>query len=257
MNYFLISISNRLNLELCIKHGLAGFTNSINGLWTFLEIAENDYISFLYGARVFNLYKVVKKYALKDAEKLPPWPPVTFSMSRRTYYFPFRLNLDPIRKLNETMVRPEFAYVAENLLLRGSYRRTHFQADSVTFYSVSQMGETYKDQIQKLNFNDVETFVPKLCFNKKLLSPPEIFLFQELILQILVRNYLSKNSKLQRVFDYMGYSNHKADDFEILGEKAFPEGHVDLLIKDIHPHGKSRKIIIEIKKGIAKKENII
>jgi len=74
MAYFLVSVSNRTNLDLCMKHGLAGFTSSINGLWTFVEIQEGDYVSFLYGARVSNLYKVTEKRAFKNADKLPPWP---------------------------------------------------------------------------------------------------------------------------------------------------------------------------------------
>ncbi|GAH66109.1 unnamed protein product, partial [marine sediment metagenome] len=89
-----------------------------------VEIQEGDYVSFLYGARVSNLYKVTEKRAFKNADKLPPWPSVTFRMSGKTYYFPFRLYLKPIRELNEPMVRPEFAYVAESLLLRGGYRKT-------------------------------------------------------------------------------------------------------------------------------------
>ncbi|WP_297477995.1 hypothetical protein [Thermococcus sp.] len=91
-DYFLVSLSNRENLELCVKYNLAGFTNSTNGLWTFFDIEVGDYISFLYGARVRNLYRVAKKVAYKSAEKLPPWPPITFR-SKRTYYFPFRLLL--------------------------------------------------------------------------------------------------------------------------------------------------------------------
>ena len=64
-NYFLISVSNKENLNLCISHALAGFTNSINGLWTFSEIKEEDYISFLYAARAHNLYQVIKKEAVE------------------------------------------------------------------------------------------------------------------------------------------------------------------------------------------------
>ena len=137
MSYFLVSVSNKINLDLCIKYALAGFTNSINGLWTFMEIQEDDYVSFLYGARVFNLYKVIEKKAIKNADVIPPWPSVTFRMSGKTYYFPFRLHLNPLREFIEPMVRPEFAYVAENLLLRGGYRKTHFQADQTTLQSVS------------------------------------------------------------------------------------------------------------------------
>ena len=71
MAYFLISVSNRKNLELCVNYALAGFTNSINGLWTFSEIQEGDFISFLYGAKAHNLYRVEGKEAIKDARDLP------------------------------------------------------------------------------------------------------------------------------------------------------------------------------------------
>jgi len=125
--YFLISVSTKLHLDLCLKHALAGFPNSTNGLWTFTETLENDFISFLYGARVFNLYKVTKKEAIKNAESLPPWPPVTSKISGKAYYFPFRLKLNPVREFIEPMVRPEFNYVAENLLLRGGYKKPTFK----------------------------------------------------------------------------------------------------------------------------------
>jgi hypothetical protein len=140
MAYFLISISNRGNLSLCVKYALTGFTNSINGVWTFSELQKGDFISFLYGAKAFNLYKVKSKIAIKNAEKIPPWKPITFKMSGKTYYFPFRVYLEQLRKFEESLIRTEFAYVAENLLLRGGYRKTHFQADQTTLQNVSQMG---------------------------------------------------------------------------------------------------------------------
>lgn len=87
MAYFLLSVANRVNLELCIEHALAGFTNSINGLWTFVDIEEGDFVSFLYGTRVFNLYRVEEKEALKGVDIIGPWPSVTFQMSGKTYYF--------------------------------------------------------------------------------------------------------------------------------------------------------------------------
>ena len=111
MAYFLLSVANRVNLELCIEYALAGFTNSINGLWTFVDIEEGDFVSFLYGARVFNLYRVEEKEALKGVDIIGPWPSVTFQMSGKTYYFPFRLRLKLIRDFTESMVRPELAYV--------------------------------------------------------------------------------------------------------------------------------------------------
>jgi hypothetical protein len=256
MAYFLVSVSNKTNLDLCIKYTLAGFTNSINGLWTFVEIQEGDFISFLYGARVFNLYEVVKKEAIKDAQTIPPWPPVTFRMSGKTYYFPFRLYLKPLREFCEPMVRPEFAYVAENLLLRGGYRKTHFQADQTTLQSVSQMGALHNKSIEKLDMGDYRTFNPMLTWNRNLISPPEVFYFQEFVLQALIRQWLSRDANLQGMFDSSGLNNFQAKVFEILGEKALPEGHIDILIKDCIPTGYNRKIIVEVKTGKTKSQDI-
>lgn len=256
MSYFLISVSNKTNLDLCIKYAIAGFTNSINGLWTFVEIQRNDFISFLYGARVFNLYKVMEKEALKEANRLPPWPPITFKISGKTYYFPFRLNLEPMRQLNEPMVRPEFAYVAENLLLRGGYRKTHFQADQITLHAVSQMGELYDKSVEKLNLKNYETFQPRLTWNRKLQSIPEVFHFRELILQSIIRYYLSDIEKLQDFFTKIALCDLKGSDFEVLGEKALPEGHIDIFIKEAQPIGISRKIIVEVKTSAARIEDI-
>jgi len=171
-DYFLVSLSNHLNLKLCIDHAMAGFTNSINGFWTFVEIEVGDYISFLYGARVKNLYRVVRKAAYRDAENLPPWPSVTFA-SGRTYFFPFRLYLEQKREFDEPMVRPEFSYVAENLLLRGGYRRTHFHADSITFQYASCMGTTSKEKID--NWITVgREFVPEIVFKRDAEHPPSL-----------------------------------------------------------------------------------
>jgi len=247
MAYFLVSVSNRTNLELCIKFALAGFTNSINGLWTYAEIQEGDFISFLYGAKVFNLYKVEKKEAIKGADRIGPWPPVTFRMSGKTYYFPFRLYLKPLREFTESMVRPEFAYVAENLLLRGGYRKTHFQADQTTLQSVSQMGNLYDKTIERFASDNYKTFTPQVTWNRTLESPPEVFYFQEFILQSLIKQLLSQNTNLQTLFDLSGLDNLQAKNFEVLSEKALPEGHIDILIKDAIPTGYSRKIIVEVK----------
>lgn len=256
MAYFLISVSNKTNLDLCIKYALAGFTNSINGLWTFMEIQEGDFVSFLYGARVFNLYKVEKKEAIENAETIPPWLPVTFKMSGKTYYFPFRLYLKPIRQFVEPMVRPEFAYVAENLLLRGGYRKTHFQADQTTLQSVSQMGEVYNKPIETLTINNYKTFTPSIVWDRKLESSSETFYFQEFVLQSLIRQLLSVITNLQIFLASAGLNTFQAEDFEVLGEKALSEGYIDILIKDRMPVGYSRKIILEIKTGSAKSKDI-
>ncbi|MCR6624469.1 MAG: endonuclease NucS [archaeon YNP-LCB-024-027] len=246
-DYFLISVSSRQNLDLCMRYALAGFTNSINGLWTFLDVEEGDYVSFLYGARVYNLYKVVKKEAYEDADRLPPWPPITFKVSRRTYYFPFRLHLRQERELCEPMVRPEFSYVAENLLLRGDYRKTHFQADAVTFYNVSNMGSICDKSGEKLELGG-KTFVPKIVFDRGRQKDPWKFYFQELILQSLVRKKM--RNVLGEILSNFNISLPESE-FEILGEKALPEGFVDVFIKLKHPQGSNIYLLVEVKTGRA------
>jgi hypothetical protein len=254
MSYFLISVSNKINIELCKKYGLAGFTNSINGVWTFSEIQEGDYISFLYGAKVNNLYTVQAKEAIKNAVNLPPWNPITFKVSGLTYYFPFRLHLSPIRSLSESLVRTEFAYVAENLLLRGGYRKTHFQADQTTLQSVSQLGELYNDTIEKLELKKYETFLPR--FTKSNTSPPEVFRFTEIILQAAIRQYLSEVKNLATFINQIEVDTLDTHKLDVLGEKALSEGHIDIMIKEAVPIGLARKIIIEIKTGLAKLQDV-
>lgn len=256
MNYFLVAVSTKHNLEQCIRYALAGFTSSASGLWTYLDIAEGDFVSFLYGARAFNLYQVTAKVALANAQDLPPWPPLTLLPSGRTYYFPFRLHLRPIRSLEESLVRLEFAYVAENLLLRGGYRKTHFHADQTTLQAVSQMGAVTSGDVELLEIGSPATFTPGLVRGKASTRPPETFPFQELFLQAVIRRYLSKPEMLQRLLDRLGVVGLRAESFEILSEKAFPEGHVDLLIKEAAPKGISRKLIIEVKNSVASERHV-
>ena len=254
--YYLVSVSNKRNLDLCLKYAMAGFTSSINGLWTFLEIERDDYISFLYGARVFNLYRVVRKVAYKNANNLPPWPSVTFKMSGKTYYFPFRLYLKEERILNEPMVRPEFAYVAENLLLRGGYRKTHFQGDTVTFYNISSMGTPSNRKNEQLKIVE-EEFVPEIVFKRENASPPEKFYFRELILQSLIKRFLLSNRGgiLNAILEYFKIKEPYYM-FEVLGEKALPEGYVDIFIKNKHPKAFSEELVVEVKTGKIGKTDI-
>jgi len=255
-SYFLIALSNRQNLDLCLKYSLAGFTNSISGAWTFAEVQEGDYISFLYGAKAHNLYAVEHKQAIKDAEAAPPWEPVTFRQSGRTYCFPFRVYLHPVRRFQESLVRAEFAYVAENLLLRGGYRKTHFQADQTTLQAVSQMGNVWNGHIGRLEWSSLLTFVPRFTARRQNQRIPEVFQLHEFILQSLVRRYLSHSENLREFLSSMDIVDTRPEELEVLGEKAFSEGLVDILIKEAVPIGLARKIIVEVKTGAAKQQDV-
>lgn len=246
-SYFLISVSNRYNLELCIEHALAGFTNSIAGVWTFCEVREGDFVSFLYAARAHNLYSVVRREAIKDAGAMPPWPPITFQESGRTYYFPFRLHLKPIREFSESLVRPEFAYVAENLLLRAGYRKTHFQADQTTLQNVSQMGNLWNGQVKPLEMPKYDTFIPLFTQQRDEVNIPLIFPFWEIILQAVIRQHLMDKPNLAAFLDLVDINTLQSDQLEVLSEKAVPEGHVDILVKEAVPIGLAKKVTVEVK----------
>lgn len=254
--YFLVSVSNRENLELCTKHGLAGFPSGPSGVWTFSEIQEGDFVSFLYGARAHNLYRVKERKAIRDALNLPPWKPLKFKESGKTYSFPFRLLLEPVRLFSEPLVRAEFSYVAENLLLRGGYRRTHFQADQTTLQSVSQMGTPANTSLVSLSMPTHETFIPAFTRETKKLQVPEICRFQETILQSAIRRCLHDESKLGNLLNRLDLVSHSAEALEILGEKALTQGHIDLLLKLRAPLGSGLKIPIEVKLNAAQAKDV-
>jgi hypothetical protein len=119
------------------------------------------------------------------------------------------------------------------------------------------MGILYNNSIEILTTDKYETFIPMLTWNRSLVSPPVVFYFQEFILQSIIRQWLSLNSNLKIFFDSCGLNNIQAKDFEVLGEKALPEGHVDIIIKDCAPAGYNRKIIVEVKLGKANPKDII
>src|SRR5260370_35516410 len=106
-SYFLISVSTRENLELCVKHGLAGFPSGESGAWTFCEIQQGDFVSFLYGARAHNLYKGAKGEAIVDAAHVPPWKPLTFKEPGNPSSFLVRLQLKRSVTLIYLLVGPE------------------------------------------------------------------------------------------------------------------------------------------------------
>ncbi|MBI3742852.1 MAG: hypothetical protein HY261_01000 [Chloroflexi bacterium] len=191
-----------------------------------------------------------RKFALDNAQHLPPWPSVTFRQSGKTYYFPFRLKLTLIRHFQESLVRPEFAYVAENLLLRGGYGKTHFQADQTTLQSASQMGALATQQ-KEMPQSVHEEFAPRIAFSRRLAAPPRTYLFNEMILQCVLKNHLSAPANLSAFLSFLGLGGLAGAPLEILGEKALPEGHVDVLIKDAAPIGTSRQIPVEVKLGVA------
>ena len=255
-NYYFVAVSTKQNLALCIKYGLAGFTNSKNGAWAFMDIKEGDFISFIYGARAYNLYKVIKKIAIENAENLPPWTSITFKESGKTYYFPFRFELTLIREFNEPIVRYEFTYIAENLLLRGGYAKTHFQADQTTLQNVSSMGRKFEGNSERIGYPSFTEFYPNLTFDKSQVKIPYVYKSEELFLQSIIKHHLSNQLNLIKLLKDTNFNEVLNLNFESLSEKALMQGLVDILLKESVPIGSSKQIVIEIKTNKASLKDI-
>ena len=200
------------------------------------------------------MYTVQKREAILDADKLPPWRLLEFKSSGKKYSFPFRLCLRPVRTFSESLVRTEFSYVAENLLLRGGYSKSHFQADQTTLQNVSEMGKLETSAPMTLEYPAYEVFPLRFTRNRALLRAPAVMRFKEPILQSAIRQNLSLQPNLEKFCKQLSLPVASVD-LEVLGEKALPEGHVDILLKQRTPIGLATKIPIEVKTKEAKEKD--
>lgn len=251
--YFLVAVSNRENLNLCLDWAMAGFPDTINGVWAYCDIKLGDFVSFLYGAKAYNLYRVVGKEAVRNPQDLPPpWKPIFFKQSGKTCYFPFRLKLELMRVFEEPLTRREFAYIAENLLQRGGYWKTHFQADQTTLQQVSVMGKIGKEETKREHTIPANLFQPN--FSRGRQKVEGTYPFREVIVQSILRQHLLRPEVLRELLNRLGIEEDK--EFEVLGEKAFAEGYVDILIKNSRPIGKNMMVAVEVKLGAAGRKDV-
>lgn len=186
---------------------------------------------------------------------MPPWPPVTFQRSGVKYYFPFRLSLEPVRAFRESLVKPQFAYVAENLLLRGGYGKTHFQADQTTLQTVSSMGQLHEGHVESYS-SGAATISPAVAGRATPADPPQIYKFQEVVLQALVKKHLRQSDRLDEFMRAIALDLPKSSTLEVLGERALPEGHIDVLLRDATPIGTANMVAIEVKLGTLQSKDL-
>lgn len=254
MGYFFAALSTRENLKKCEELALAGFPQTRNGVWAYVDIDVGDFVSFLYGAKAHGLYEVVEKLALESPESLSFWEPI--HSKKGDIYFPYLLRLRPVRELNEPLARSEFLYITENLLRRGGIRKSHFQADQTTLQNASQMGKVWKGDENNVGFSGKDTFVPRFAKGKDNVKPPEVNLFFEKILQSLLRHHLLKKEILKNFIEEIGVGNLKERKLEVLGELALESGYVDLLVKEAEPIGTAKQIVIEVKTGPIRNDDV-
>ena len=133
----------------------------------------------------------------------------------------------------------------------------HFQADQTTLQSVSEMGILNSEKPENLVMPPYDTFTLRFTQSKEVIKKPEVFRFQETILQSALRRHLSIETNLELLLSKIPALGIKAESFEVLGEKALTQGHIDLLLKERTPKGTSNKIPIEVKTKGATPEDVL
>jgi hypothetical protein len=232
---------------------MAGFPDTIKGAWAFFDIEEGDFISFLHGGHIINLYKVTAKVAYENAEELGPWRPI--KKNNKEYYFPFRLYLEQIREINEPLINPILGYLTEDFFTRGGFKKTHFQADHITFYNISQKGVISKNKRKKnINFQG-KNFTPKIYIQEREKKKKKyVYQLSEEILQSLIRKKIRQDF-ISKIIKSLSLENLPGE-LEILGEKALQKGFVDILIKLLHPKGYNIYIPVEVKRNKANDKDV-
>ncbi len=119
------------------------------------------------------------------------------------------------------------------------------------------MGVPFVGKLEQLMVPDNKSFSPSFTRNRDLVRPPEIFRFQELMLQTALRHQLQDEEKLGDFLKSVGYINAPPDSLEVLGEKALTHGHIDLLLKQRIPLGSSLKIPLEVKMNRGQPRDVI
>jgi len=100
------------------------------------------------------------------------------------------------------------------------------------------------------------TFVPSFSYDLSQVDPPFINRLSEVVLQSAIRHRFRSFNDLGDVLARAGLDPAQQDRFEVLGEKALPQGHVDILIKDRVPIASARKVVVEVKLSAAARKDV-
>jgi hypothetical protein len=243
--YFIVVLSNKRNLDLCRDKKIAGFPETNNGQWAFLDIDVGDYISFYYNGRIWDLYEVdskfipdqyLKKLARGDKD-LDPEPLndgknwCSIEGGTQYIYFPFRLEL---KKKVETefdsniVFKNGFERLGINLVPRVSLKKTHFQL------SIKDINRIFNNDISinKKEFT-IDTFVKckrrsqhrrdqknSIRFKEKIIDE---ITHQEIYLQSFMKKLLETQINQIKIVE-------DCDCYEFLSEQTTDGGESDIVI---------------------------
>ncbi len=189
--YFIVILSNKDNLDKCIKCKVAGFPETKSGMWAYLDINKGDYVSFYYNGKIINLYKIIDKFIPKayaigaigaDEEqkstkeesrkeikgKDSQYDPVPLgdcvekwnAIKGKNYLiirFPYRFNLELVASGEKVIFDKTVQRFGLNLIPRGGLQKSHVQLPlSVASKIFDCKVSPYITEKRCLSFDDFE-----------------------------------------------------------------------------------------------------
>lgn len=247
--YFIVTLSSEENLNKCINNNIAGFPETDNGMWAYLDINNGDYISFFYNGRIFNLYKVAKKFipnafhnkkgigsSKYDPVPLSPngnqWKAI-HTRKNKNIYFPYRLSLDPINKLKfatSVIFKNGLERLGINLIPRAGLKKSHFQLSIKDIKKIFGKKISVNAISKSFNLNDFVEIAQRIRIPNNIpISTISDLTTKEIFLQALIKRILEASIK-QYANNVLNINN--IDDLEFFSEQAVYGGEADIVISN-------------------------
>ncbi|OLE54964.1 MAG: hypothetical protein AUG51_04805 [Acidobacteria bacterium 13_1_20CM_3_53_8] len=241
---FVVVLSHERNLEICRDSCTAGFPDTFNGQWAYLDIDEGDYISMYFNGRLLDLYIVERKFIpdiYKDeratGEELEDPVPVRsgekwVSISNAPkIYFPYRLELTCINRSTfdtSLVFRAGLERLGINLIPRVSLKKTHFQLslkEGAAYFNFQRSGSSRQASFASfLECAARESAIQSLTNAPSHLAIADITL-QECYLQALMKKLLEWAWN-----DIAGIIDFEQEAVEFLSEQTVHGGQADIVI---------------------------
>lgn len=243
--YFIVILSNEENLNKCLDNNIAGFPETDNGAWAYLDINEGDYLSFYYNGRIFNLYKVKEKFIpekfkkerakgseYEDPVALPNgdrWSAI--KTKKDNIYFPYRFSLQLIEESDyatSLIFKQGFERLGINLVPRVSFKKSHFQL------SIKDIMKSFNSTktVSKGKYFFIDDF-QEVFYRKDQVTPSKLqeITTKEIFLQTLLKRILEASIKKYKSFINLNSINElEFNELEFFSEQTVYGGEADLVI---------------------------
>ena len=244
--YFIIILSSEENLYKCINNKTAGFPETTNGKWAYLDINKGDFLSFYYNGRIFHLYRVNNKFIPyefrnKIAIGNEEYDPVSLGNNEKwkaipskkgNVYFPYRLSLELLVEtdfITSIIFKESFERFGINLVPRVSFKKSHFQ---LLINDIKKFFNDIKTEIFQnesvVTFSDFIELAVKDNKNVSNLKIKDIT-DEEVFLQVLIKRVLE--SAVDKYFEPLFRKEvNDINALEFLSEQTVYGGEADIVI---------------------------